>query len=196
MRIGLTGGAGSGVSKAAHIIENRGVPVISADEIGHLILKRADVKESLLERFGNRILAEDDEIERHKLGVIVFSDASALLELNRIVHPLLLDTLKSNCLQSEGEKGIAVVDAALIFEWGLQGFFHKIIVVNAPREIRIQRIMQRDGLSQEQVAQRIAAQWPLEDKAAASDVVITNDSTPADLKQKLEDLWDTIFTPD
>jgi dephospho-CoA kinase len=196
MRIGLTGGAGSGASEAARIVASRGVPVISADEIGHRLLRLADVKEPLLKRFGRRILDKDGEIARRNLGEIVFADKAARLDLNLIVHPLLVDTLKSDCLRVEEEKGIATVDAALIFEWGLQGFFHKIIVIDAPLDIRIRRITQRDGLSQKEAENRLAAQWPLEDKAAAADIVITNDGTPADLKRKLEDRWDAIFTPD
>lgn len=189
MRIGLTGGLGSGVSEVAHALEKRDIPVISADKIGHRVLTRPDIKRELSKCFSHQIFDASGEINRKKLGELIFADEAARRDLNRIVHPILLDMLKAEVQQAEAEKGVVVVDAALIFEWGLQGFFHKVIVVDAPLEIRIQRIMKRDGLSREQVEQRIAAQWPLEKKIAAADAVITNHGTLEDVNLELDKVW-------
>lgn len=194
MRIGLTGGVGCGVSEVAHALDNRGIPVISADKIGHQVLTRPDVKRALSECFGHKIFDTSGEIDRKRLGELIFTDKEARQDLNRMVHPVLLDVLKAEVQQREAEYDVIVVDAALIFEWGLQGFFHKVIVVDAPREVRIQRIMKRDGLSRKQVEQRIAAQWPLEKKVAAADITISNHGTLDDLRMMLDEVGDEILS--
>ncbi len=90
---------------------------------------------------------------------------------------------------TEAQHGIVVVDAALIYEWGLQGFFHKVIVVDAPLDLRISRTIARDKLTEEQVRQRIAAQMPLEKKVEKADVVISNNGTLEELHSRVDAVW-------
>jgi dephospho-CoA kinase len=193
MRIGLTGGVGCGVTEVAKRLHSKGVRVISGDQIGYQALKTPQVKNLLIQQFGPEILDEGGEVDRDRLGNIVFSDPEALRDLNRIIHPTLLDMLQREVAAVEAESGTAVVDAALIFEWGLQGFFHKIIVVDAPLELRIQRTMQRSGLSREHVIQRIRSQRPLEQKMEAADIVIVNDGTLENLHHRVDEVWEEII---
>lgn len=193
MRIALTGGVSSGVSEAALWLQKKGIKVISADEIGHEILDYPDVKNSLVRRFGGAILDANGNVNRSNLGEIVFSDEAARADLNSIVHPVLLDKLAERVRQDEMESGVVVVDAALIYEWGMQGFFHRVVVVTAPMELRIQRCVQRDNLSREKVLQRISAQWPLEKKIEKADFVIENDGSIEDLHQRIEEVWGEIM---
>jgi dephospho-CoA kinase len=192
MRVGLTGGVGSGATQAAKRLATKGVAVVSGDEAGHIALTFPEVQNSLRERFGQKIFTSEGEINRPTLGEIVFADAEALNELNRIVHPVLLDILTDEVRHLELQSGVVVVDAALLYEWGLSGFFHRMIVVEAPLEARLQRTMARDGLSEEQARQRLAAQWPLEKKIERADFVIHNGGTLEELYWQVDQVWITI----
>lgn len=189
MRIGLTGGVGCGVSEVARHLGSKGVPIVSGDEMGHLALNTPEVSRPLIERFGQGILDAENLIDRSKLGAIVFADERARRDLNRIIHPTLLDMLAREVRATEAKHGIVVVDAALIYEWGLQGFFHKVIVVDAPLDLRISRTIARDKLTEEQVRQRIAAQMPLEKKVEKADVVISNNGTLEELHSRVDAVW-------
>jgi len=193
MRIGLTGGVGCGATEVARRLQAKGIRIVSGDEAGHAVLTLPQVKSALQERFGTGIFDQQGEVDRKRLGEIIFADEQARRELNRIVHPMLLDILTAEVRQAEAESGIAVVDAALIYEWGLAGFFHKVIVVSAPWETRISRATTRSGLTREQVLQRIAAQWPLEKKVERADFIIDNIGTLEELYQKVDSLWSEIL---
>ncbi len=189
MRIGLTGGVGCGVTEVARRLGSKGVPIVSGDEIGHLALNTPEVSRPLIERFGSKILDDENLIDRSKLGAIVFADERARRDLNRVIHPTLLDMLAREVRAAEAKHGLVVVDAALIYEWGLQGFFHKVIVVDAPLDLRISRTMTRDKLTEEQVRQRIAAQMPLERKVEMADIVIFNNGTLDELHSRVDEVW-------
>ncbi len=193
MRIGLTGGIGCGTSTVARYLQTKGITVISADEVGRQVLRSADVKDALIGRFGPAIRTSTGEIDRNILGQIIFSNAQARQDLDRIVHPPLLAELKQETERIEGAEGTLIIDAALLFEWGLQNFFHKTIVVAAPLETRIARIMQRSQLSRDQVEQRIAAQMPLEEKCKISDFVIHNDGSLDELYERVDSIWKKII---
>ena len=192
MRIGLTGGVGSGATQAAKRLEAKGVAVVSGDEAGHAALTFPEVQNSLRERFGQRIFTPEGEVDHPTLGEIVFADEAARKELNRIVHPVLLDILTREVRHLELQNGVVLVDAALIYEWGLSGFFHRIIVVEAPLEARLQRTMARNGLTEEQTRQRMAAQWPLEKKIERADFVIHNGGTLEELFAQVDEIWKAI----
>ncbi len=192
MRIGLTGGVGCGASEAARHLESLGIPVVSGDEIGHRALLKDSVKTVIRQEFGNKVFADDGEIDRKLLGQIVFADDVALETLNTIIHPVMLEILKHEVSEKETENGTVVVDAALIYEWELQDFFDKIILVTAPIEKRIERVMMRSGITRIEVEQRISAQMPVEDKAAMADYVINNDKTVEDLHKKADHIWNLI----
>ena len=189
MRIGLTGGIGSGATQAAKRLEAKGIAIVSGDEAGHSALTFPEVQNSLRERFGLGIFTEQGEIDRPTLGEIVFADEAARKELNRIVHPVLLDILTNEVRHLEQQSGVVVVDAALIYEWGLSGFFHRMIVVEAPLEVRLLRTMARDRLSEEQARRRLAAQWPLEKKIERADFVIHNGGTLEELYWQVDQVW-------
>jgi dephospho-CoA kinase len=195
MRIGLTGGVGSGATQAAKWLEAKGISVLSGDEAGHMALTIPEIKNSLRERFGQRVFTDQGEVDRPRLGEIIFGNEEARKNLDRIVHPALLDILTRDARRVEAQSGVVVVDAALIYEWGLAGFFHRIIVVDAPLDIRIQRAMARDGLSEEQIRQRIAAQWPLEKKVEQADYVLNNVGSLEELHWQMDEVWRKLEQP-
>ncbi|MBU1653005.1 dephospho-CoA kinase [bacterium] len=193
MRIGLTGGLGSGATEAARYLESKGYHIVSGDKTGHQTLLSPSVKSALVKRFGEGILSSAGEIDRRKLGEIVFSDDQARVDLNHIIHPVLLQYLRREVTRTEAEKGVVIVDAALIYEWALQSYFDVMIVVNAPLQDRIARAVARDNSSEDLIRQRIAAQMPLEDKAKLADYVIDNVGSVSDLHAKLDQVLQAVL---
>jgi dephospho-CoA kinase len=186
MKIGLTGGVGCGASEVARYLESKGIPVVSGDEAGHRALTDSHVREKLISRFGSNITDQGGEIDRSKLGSIVFADQAALQDLNHIIHTTLIKILKKQVNEAEQTNPAVIVDAALIYEWDLQDFFDLMIVVTASLDMCITRTIQRDGLSREQVLQRISAQKPVFVKAELADHIINNDGSLEDLYDKTD----------
>jgi len=177
MRVyGITGGAGSGKTEVAERFRAAGIPVLSADEIGHELIARDGVaEEAVIEAFGRGIL-RGDAIDRGKLGELVFSDPEALGRLNAIVHPLIRRELhrRTGALATEGN-ALAVIDAALISEDGEpEACLDGLIVVTCPRTVRVERLVAARGLRVPEVEQRLDAQTPPEQKVALADWVIDN----------------------
>jgi dephospho-CoA kinase len=192
MRLGLTGGIGSGASRAAQRFRELGAKVISADRVGHEVLNWPEIKSELVSAFGNEILEVSGEINRDSLGKLVFTDDHARQILNRVVHPVLLKQVTTLIREAEAVENIVVLDAALIYEWGVQGLFDKVIVVNASRETRLQRLMERDHLTREPALARIDAQMPLTRKVALADYVIENDGTQEELDRQVDEIFGKI----
>lgn len=187
--IGLTGGPGAGKSTVAKLMKAARAKMIDADAIGHSLLahNRAVIKNTE-KLFGNAVLGKKG-LDRKLIGDIVFGDDSARRAFNRIIHPPLLRQLKKELTQSAAEKstGTVVVDAALIFEWGIADWFDLIIVVAASRAGRIARLREA-GLSMMQARKRFAAQLDQKDKVALADYVIKNDGNHAALEKEVRKL--------
>jgi dephospho-CoA kinase len=186
LAIGLTGGPGVGKSEVAKILSGHKFKVINADHIGHeLLAGNSNIKSRLVKLLSRRIVASDGLLDRRAIGEVVFSDSNLMSEFNRIIHPALLKELKRRMTAAgnTGSRGV-VVDAALIYEWGIADWFDFIVAVNARREKRLQR-MQKQGLSLTQVSRRIASQIPQRDKIALADFVINNNSTLAVLNKEV-----------
>jgi dephospho-CoA kinase len=185
--IGLTGGPGVGKTEVTKILTKRGVKVISADAIGHKLLANDKrVWKKLISLFGNDVLTKDGAFDRQKIGMIVFNDFEKLAEFNKIIHPPLLKQLRRELLSLKRERKnrLIVVDAALIFEWGIAHWFDLILVVDVPKQERIDRICQT-GLSRYQAQRRIASQMPHKDKVALADYVINNDKGRKSLEKNV-----------
>jgi dephospho-CoA kinase len=177
MRIyGITGGAGSGKSEAARHFATLGIPVIDADKAGHdVIAPGGAAEESLIKEFGDSILTSGT-IDREKVSHIVFNDPDALQRLNRIVHPAIFGVIGER-IAALGEGGHArvLIDAALLAEKGVkEPWLHGLILVTAPAEERIRRLVELRGMPREEAERRLAAQSPPESKRPLADWVIEN----------------------
>lgn len=173
-RVGLTGSIASGKSTVARRLKDRGIPVIDLDKVGHEVLrKRHEGFEPVVDAFGDVILGEDGEIDRKKLGAIVFADPAARDRLNRIVHPRLRDE-EARRVAGMAEAGATAVvtEAALLIETGQRSRFDLFVVVGCTPEIQIARLMKRDHCSMEEARRRIESQLSFEEKKAAADWVI------------------------
>ena len=182
-RIGLTGGIGSGKTTVAKLFEMLGVPVFYADLEAHRIRSRTEINEQIVRRFGSCILTEN-RIDNRKLADVIFNDAEALRWLNNFIHPLVEQAFEEWCdVQAKKEVSVVLMESALIFEANLERLFDKIIVVDAPQDLRISRVMHRENISEQDVLQRICKQMPTEEKCRKADVVIQNDEQHSLIEQ-------------
>lgn len=177
MLIGLTGGIASGKSLVSGELKRLGARIIDADVITREITSPGQpANREIIEEFGPEAANRDGTINRQVLGGIVFSDPEKLSRLNRITHPRIIQRIgeKVEEIKKENSGAFIVIDAALLYEVGLQKGVSKVIVVYADEEKQIKRLMKRDCLSEEDAKKRINAQMPLKLKAGYADYVINN----------------------
>jgi dephospho-CoA kinase len=186
---GLTGNIGSGKSTVGRMLSARGIPVVDADEVAREVVEpgRPALREIAL-RFPG-VIGPDGSLDRKALAARVFADPAEREALNRIVHPRIAQEVaaRMGALEAAGEK-IAVYEAALIVENGLQRRMDGLIVVSAPEEAQIARLRLREGMSEAEARARIASQLPPAEKARHATVVIDNSGSEAELAQKVEQL--------
>ncbi len=183
-RIGLTGGIGSGKSFIAEIFRNLGVPVFNSDDEARAIQQSdKDVLAAIREKFGDVFLSSG-ELDRKKLAAIVFSDHQKLQELNAIVHPAVGKAFEKFCAENSSAPYV-IKEAAIIFEIGIDEDLDGTVLVTAPEQIRIDRVMKRDGISESDVRARMQKQWSDEEKMKRADWMISNDGEKALLTQVL-----------
>ncbi len=191
---GLTGGIGSGKSTAAALLRERGVPMVDADELAREAVAPgsaglADVQAA----FGPQILAADGSLDRKQLGALVFADAQARSRLNAITHPIVrrLAQERFAALDQQGVT-LAGYDVPLLFEVGLDAVLRPIVVVTAREALQLERILARDGLSEQAARDRIRAQLPLGDKQKRADYVLYNNGSPAMLAAQVDALLEKL----
>ena len=191
LKIGLTGGIGTGKSLVTRFLQEQGANVINADLLGHEAYLPGTVGfEQVVSEFGEEIVGEDGHVDRQKLGPIVFSDPSNMDRLNAIMHPLIKDMIQTQLDDVEG-KGqlIAIVEAAVLIEAGWESLFDEVWVVIADEEEIISRLASRNGLSREDSQKRINSQMTSIERSAHGDVIINNTGSVEDLKENVESLW-------
>jgi dephospho-CoA kinase len=192
LTIGVTGGIGSGKSTVTKFLEELGAPIIDADKVGHAIYAPdGPAYNDVIAAFGAEILASDGTIDRRKLGPIVFADAGALKRLNSIVHPKMFALMGEMIehLRAGGERNPIVVEAAILIEANWQALFDEIWLVIASKERVVERIERDRGLKPEQTEARIRAQLSDEERQKHSTLVITNNGTIDELREKVTHLW-------
>jgi dephospho-CoA kinase len=182
--IGLTGGIGAGKSVVAKIFTTLGIPVFNADEAAKKMMQTSpSIKEKLIEQFGSSIYNASG-LQKEKLADIVFNDSFQLQLLNAIVHPETIQAAKD--WAAEQTSPYVIKEAALIFESGAAEGLFKVIGVTAPLSLRIHRVMQRDGVSKEQVEARMQHQISDTIKMRLCDYVIQNNNQEMLIPQVLE----------
>ncbi len=175
LRVGLTGSIAVGKSHVCEVFRELGCHVLDADQTAREVVKPGTKGLSrIVEAFGNGVLQASGELDRKKLGAIVFADKDKRERLNAIVHPLVIEAQDEwiRGVEARDPDGIAIIDAALMIESGGYKRFDKLIVVWCEPEIQLQRLMKRDGLSKEDAKARIRAQMPQEEKKRFADHLI------------------------
>ena len=189
--IGLTGGIGTGKSEVSKVLTELGAVVLDADKIAHQVyLPQTSTWQEIVDAFGGDILKPNNEINRKKLGDIVFKNTEELNRLNSIVHPRIRDFLMMR-IDEEREKDIpsVVVDAAIIIEADWLSVVDELWVVISDLDNILERLKLRDGLSREAIMARISTQLAQEERMKYATLTIENNSDLPSLKNKVESLW-------
>lgn len=193
LTIGLTGGIGSGKSAVADLMKQLGASIIDADRLGHeAYTPNSEAWQQVVEAFGKDILTDEGEIDRRKLGSIVFADPAELARLNGIMHPLMARMVEArkNQLRDAGET-VAVVEAAVLFEAGWDSLVDEVWSTHSPADVVVKRLHERNGLSEEEARKRINSQMSTEERNGRSDVVVENSADLSTLERTVRDLWQT-----
>ncbi|PKB79829.1 MAG: dephospho-CoA kinase [SAR202 cluster bacterium Io17-Chloro-G9] len=190
--IGLTGSIGTGKSEVARLLESLGAVLIDADQVGHEAYSpNTESWREVVEAFGRDILQESGEIDRRKLGAIVFSDPQQMEKLNGIMHPRMAGMVGERIEKLRGQgTQVVVVEAAVLFEAKWDYLVDEVWTTDSPVEAVIQRLRDRNGLPEEEVRKRINSQMNREERLARSHVVLDNSGDVAKLKQAVISLWE------
>lgn len=188
--IGLTGGIASGKSTVANMLIDKGITVIDADIIAkQAVEKGMPAYRQIIDEFGEDTLLENGDIDRRKLGALVFTNEQKRLALNSIVHPAVREEmLKRRDESIANQETFVVLDIPLLFESKLESLVDKIIVVSVTKELQLERLIKRNQLTEEEALSRIRSQMPLEEKVSRADNVIDNSGTLEETKQQLEEI--------
>lgn len=192
--VGLTGNIGSGKSTVARLLSERGATIIDADVLARRAVDPGSpALDAIVDRWGTAVIAPDGSLDRDALRRIVFSDEGELEALNAIVHPEVA-ALRDRLIGEARERGdrIVVSDIPLLFERGLVDDFDRIVLVDAPREVRLERLVRFRALSETEAMDMILAQMPAELKRARADYVIDNTSTVRDLESRVAEVWESL----
>lgn len=184
MIIGLTGGIASGKSTVSNFFKELGVKVIDADIVAREISERKATIDEICNIFGRDILDENGRIVREKLRERVFQDKRLVQKLNSIIHPQVIEYFKERKDENR-EDELLIFDVPLLYEAKMDTLCDKVIVVGVDRKKQIERVIQRDGSSEEVARNIIANQISLDDKIKRADIVIMNDGTLEELKGKV-----------
>jgi dephospho-CoA kinase len=193
--IGLTGNIGSGKSTVAQLLSERGATIIDADVLARRAVEQGtSAYSAIVERWGKSILAADGLIDRAALRRIVFSEPQELEQLNTIVHPVV-ERMRIALVEQARQRGdrLVVCDIPLLFERNLTAGYDRIVLVDAPRPVRLERLVRERGLRETEAMDMIVAQMPAELKRARADFVIDNVGTLTQLDQRVTEVWSALL---
>ncbi|MCV7510795.1 dephospho-CoA kinase [Micrococcus luteus] len=196
VHVGLTGGIAAGKSAVARVLQERGALLVDSDALARLVLEKGtDGLAAVRDEFGDRVITADGELDRVEMARIVFGDERARQRLNRIVHPRIRAAAR-RIVAEAGPDAVVVQDVPLLVETGQADAFDLVVVVEAPLEERLRRMVEDRGMSRADAEARIAAQATDEQRRAVADVVIVNDADLERLASVANQVWDRFLAPD
>jgi len=196
MVIGLTGGIASGKSTVSAKLKELGAAIIDVDIVAREVVSKGEIAYNrIVQCFGEGILLPSGQINRKRLGGIVFSDKERLALLNSITHPEIISRVKDRIreLKAEGRK-VIVVDAAILIEMGLHKYVDSVWVVTVDKETQIKRLIERDKYDYRESENRVNSQFSNEIRRKYADVIIDNNKSVGEVGKRLEELWNNIIT--
>ncbi|HLR11250.1 MAG TPA: dephospho-CoA kinase [Sporosarcina sp.] len=187
MIIGLTGSIASGKSTVSNILLEKGYPIVDADRIARQVVEPGTaVIQQIEEAFGRDVIHEDGTLNRERLGTLIFDEEEKRKRLNNIIHPAIrAEMLRQKEAHLQAGAKTVIMDIPLLFESNLQSYVEKIVVVAVTPAIQQERLMKRNGFTEEEAANRIASQISVEEKAAAADAVIDNNGTVEETEKQV-----------
>lgn len=185
-RVALTGNMGSGKSIVARIINYLGIPVFDADSYGHRAYEDPVVQEQVSHLLNSDLLDPDGNIDRKKLAALAFKDEEILKKISAIIHPWVMARFEDWITELSEDIPVAIMESAIIHEYGLHKDFDEIVLVTAPKNLRIARVCKRDGISKEEAVLRMQNQWPEDWKKGLSQIEIENDERQMVLPQVID----------
>ena len=189
--IGLTGNIACGKSLVLNALRDLGAETFDADTVAHEVMRHGtEAWHQIAARFGDGVIGADGEIDRRRLGAIVFSDPAALDALDQIVHPATVASIRERIRHSNS--AVAVIDAIKLFESGLNQDCDEIWVVDCTREQQLERLARRNNLTREEALKRIDAQPPQAEKRARADQIIDNSQSAEQTLKTVHAMWDEL----
>ncbi|MFD1831915.1 dephospho-CoA kinase [Streptomyces desertarenae] len=189
LSVGLTGGIGSGKSEVSRLLGEHGAVIVDADRIAReVVAPGTEGHAAVVAEFGEEVLAPDGTLDRPRLGALVFGAPERLKALNAIVHPLV-GARSAELQRAAGEDAVVVHDVPLLVENGLGPLYDLVVVVDASTENRLDRLVRLRGMTEADARARMAAQATREQRLAVADVVIDNDGSPEQLRERVAELW-------
>jgi dephospho-CoA kinase len=194
MRIGLTGGIASGKSTVSGMLRELGAVVIDADQLAREVVARGTPGlAAVVAEFGDQLLTPDGELDRPRMGELVFGDEDARKRLEAIIHPLVFERIVE-IEAGTGPDDVVVHDIPLLAESGRADTFDAVIVVDAPTEVQVERMVRDRGWSEADARSRIAAQASREDRLAIASYVVENTGTLEDLRQRVTEVFEEVVS--
>jgi dephospho-CoA kinase len=198
LNVGLTGGIASGKSEVSRRLSERGAIVVDADVLAReAVAPGSSGLAEVVEAFGNGILTPEGALDRAALGAVVFADPGRREMLNAIIHPRVRASAARIAQEAAAAdpRAVVVQDIPLLVETGQAGAFDLVVVVDAPDEVRVARLLARNGMGEAEARSRMAAQATREQRLAAADHVIVNTGSLVDLREAVDRLWDEVLLP-
>ena len=193
--VAITGGIASGKSSVSKMLEDLGAPIIDYDVIAREIVEPGKPAwKDIVAYFGEQVLKQDRQIDRKKLSNIVFRDIEKRKKLESFTHPRIIDEAgrRTDEIAEKDPNAIIQVAVPLLFEINLQYKFHKVLLVYVPREIQIERLIKRDGITREAAESILKAQMPIDEKLGYADFVIHNEGTLEETRRQVEQVWEEL----
>ena len=195
LRVGLTGGIASGKSTVGRALAGMGCLLIRADELGHqVLLPGGEAYAGAVAEFGQEILNGDGSIDRRKLAALVFRDPAQLAKLNALVHPPVRTRTRQliEAFAATHPHGLVIVEAAIMIETGSFRDYDQLIVAVCGREQQMERAVSRDGITREEVLERLSRQMPLEEKVQYADYVIDTSGAREDTLVRVREVYHSL----
>jgi dephospho-CoA kinase len=196
LKVGLTGGIASGKSTVSRMFAGFGAKVLDADEVAReVLIPGQPAWTRLRQAFGQEFFRPDGTVKRKQLRKLVFADAEKRSQLNAIVHPEVMKGIsrRSESWSSADQAGVLLVDVPLLLEVGVANRFDKVVVVYVSESIQIQRLLQRDGISEEEAQQALKVQMALSQKVEQADYLIDNSGTLEETRIQVEKVWEELL---